>query len=676
MLINAQSREEVRVAVLHDATLENYQVEVAEAGLTRGNIYRGVIANLQSALDAAFVDYGESKNGFLTLQDVVPEARYREPKGPGRPRIDEILERGKPIVVQVERDPEGQKGAILTTNLSFAGRYLVLTPFDDTRGVSRKVEDEETRARLREIVKKLELPDGCGVIVRTNALDQTRAELQRDLAALLRVWKRVQQEATTGKGAKLLYSDQDLLLRALRDHLDASVEEVLVDDDDAFERAQEYMGAFMPRSKTELVRYGERVPLFSKFGLESQIERIFGRTVQLPSGGAIVIDPTEALTAIDVNSGRSSGGGSHEEMALRTNLEAAREAVRQLRLRDLGGLVVVDFIDLRSPKNRRLIEKEVKDGLKADRARSSVGRISSNGLLEINRQKIQRALPARAHRPCPTCAGTGRVPSIETMGLNLIRRIEGRAATGRLLKAKVELHHELAEAIQNSRRRDLARLEQEYSIEIEIVASHRLLGPEEQIEWRDRPSILTPPPLRPQEPVQRRPSASTAPVVFEIAPVDDDADDEGSGNASETERAGKRRRRRGGRRRKRRNGEAVAGASGQADLELDAAPDAAGPDDSEADEAGEPESASETVDGTSNGATNGNGRRRRRRGGRRRGGRGRSAAGATGAEGSERAGDGERGEREERQPARENEPIPPLRVEPSESSAERSPDEP
>jgi len=610
MLINAQSREEVRIAVLADSTLENYQVEVAEAGLTRGNIYRGVIANLQSALDAAFVDYGAPRNGFLAIQDVVPEARYREPKGKGRPRITDILVKGEPIVVQVERDPEGQKGSILTTNLSLAGRYLVLTPFDATRGISRKVEDEETRGRLRDLAKKLELPDGCGVIVRTNALDQTRAELNRDLAALLRVWKRVQQEATTGKGAKLLYSDQDLLLRALRDHLDSSVEEVLVDDDDAFERAQEYMQAFMPRSKTTLVRYAERVPLFSRYGVESQIDRIFGRSVALPSGGAIVIDPTEALTAIDVNSGRSSGGGSHEEMALRTNLEAAREAVRQLRLRDLGGLVVVDFIDMRSPKNRRAVEKEVKEGLKADRARSSVGRISSNGLLEINRQKIQRSLSARTLRPCPTCSGTGRVPSIETIGLNLLRRIEGRAATGRLLKARVELHPELAEAIQNGRRRDLSRLEQEYDIEIEIVASHRLMGPEEQIEWRDR--LGGPAPLRPAIPVTRRPaSPPPAPVVFEITPGDDDESaDAAEESAAAGEKGGRKRRRRGGRRRKKKNGEAIEGSAAPAEPILFVGADAEGPEAAEGSVA--------ERDGEAPGASEAATRKRRRRGGRRR----------------------------------------------------------
>jgi ribonuclease E len=320
----------------------------------------------------------------------------------------------------------------------------------------------------------------------------------------------------------------------------------------------------MPRSRTTLVRYEERVPLFSKFGVESQIERIFARTVQLPSGGAIVIDPTEALTAIDVNSGRSSGGGSHEEMVLQTNLEAAREAIRQLRLRDLGGLVVIDFIDLRSPKNRRLVEREVKEALKVDRARSSVGRISSNGLLEINRQKIQRSLSARAHRPCPTCSGTGRVPSIETIGLNLLRRIEGRAATGRLLKARVELHSELAEAIQNTRRRELSRIEEEFDIEIEIVASHRLLGPEEQIEWRDRPAS-SPTPLRPAELAARRaaPPPPAAPVVFEISSAEDDDDaDEGgesgeAGESSDASPAGRKRRRRGGRRRTKKNGESA-----------------------------------------------------------------------------------------------------------------------
>ncbi len=616
MLINARSREELRVAVVSDTLLENYQVEIAEGGLTRGNIYRGVIANLQPALNAAFVDYGAGKNGFLAIQDVVAEARYKEPPPGKRAQIDDLLEKGRPIVVQVQRDPdpEGGKGAALTTNLSLAGRYLVLTPFDDTRGVSRKVEDEETRGRLKDLVKKLELPDGCGVIVRTNALDQTRAELQRDLAALLRVWKRIETEARKGSGARLLYSDQDLILKALRDHLDSTVDELLVDDDDVYEQAHEYMQAFMPRSKTRLERYQERVPLFSRYGLESQIERIFARTAPLPSGGSIVIDTTEALIAIDVNSGRSNGG-SHEEMALSTNLEAAREVARQLRLRDLGGLIVVDFIDLRSTKSKRALEKGVKDALKTDRARTTIGRLSPNGLLEINRQRIQQSLKVRAHRPCPTCSGTGRVPSIESVGLTLLRRIEARAATGRLLKARVEMHPELAEAIQNGRRRDFARLEQEYDIEIEIVASSRLRGPEEQIEWRDRPSPLAPAgpvPLRPAEPPARRAGA----VRVEAPPAE--AGDEGEGNGK------KKRRRRGGRKRKGRGSEGPAGAiqpeadgaeaPGEPEEMAPLAPGEAGEE--------EPEEGVEAAApaGTSEGEGNGK-KKRRRRGGRRRSGR-------------------------------------------------------
>jgi ribonuclease E len=572
MLINARSAEELRIAVVSDAGLENYQVEVGEGGLTRGNIYRGVISNLQPALNAAFVDYGTGKNGFLAIQDVVPEARYAEPSHGGRPEIQEILQQGKPIVIQVTREPENQKGAAITTNLSLAGRYLVFTPFDDTRGVSRKVEDEETRSELRGIAGKLELPDGGGVIVRTNALGETRAELQKDLAALLRVWKRIQTEARRGTGPRLLYSDQDLILRALRDHLDVGVDEILVDDETAFQQAAEYMQAFMPRTRVELTHYVERVPLFSKYSLESQIEQIFARTVPLPGGGSIVVDSTEALTAIDVNSGRASSSGSHEDMALETNLQAAREVARQLRLRDLGGLVVVDFIDLRSMKNRRAVEKTMKDSLKIDRARSTVGRLSPNGLLEINRQRIQQSLRARAQRACPTCQGTGRVPSIESVGLNLMRRIEGRAATGRLLKARVEMHPELAEAMQNGRRKDLARLESEYDIEIEIVASHRLHGPEEQIEWRDRQTPITMAPHKAEASVRRsNHQAALAPVVFEVNPSED-ADEavESSGAAGagaegsgEARRGGKKRRRGGKRRRGKRGDLPAAQATGE-----------------------------------------------------------------------------------------------------------------
>jgi ribonuclease E len=563
MLINAQRPEELRVAIVNGTVLESFQVDVAESGLTRGNIYRGVIASIQPALNAAFIDYGTERHGFLSIQDVVPLAYYHEPEG--HPRIEEVLDRGKPIVVQVSKDAVGTKGAVLTTNLSLAGRYLVLTPFDETRGVSRKVEDDETRKKLKLQAGKLALPEGCGVIVRTNALAQTKVTLSRDLAALLRLWKRVQTEATHGRGTRLLYSDQDLLVQALRDHLDASIEEVLVDDDDAFERADGYMQAFMPRGKTRLVRYAERLPLFSRFEVEGQIDRMHERKVPLPSGGSIVIDPTEALTAIDVNSGRSTRAATQEETALNTNLEAAREVARQLRMRDIGGLLVVDFIDMRASRNQRKVEKALRDAMKEDKARVTVGRISENGLLEINRQRIRQARSVRTHRPCPTCGGLGSIASPEMVGLNVLRRIEARAASGLIEGVKLALHPELADALQNGRRQELAELEREFDIKIEVLATPGLHRAEEKIEWvyREKPSAPKPArPARPSRPVLRAADLAPAagrelpePELEEEAFEDDfEEESEGTGGTSTGAGEGEGGRKRSKRRRKRKKG--------------------------------------------------------------------------------------------------------------------------
>ena len=521
MLINAQNPEELRIAIVSDSNLESFQTEVSERGLARGNIYRGIISSIQPSLNAAFIDYGAERNGFLAIQDVVPEAYYRQP-GQGRPRIEEVLERGKPIVVQVVKEAEGQKGAALTTNLSLAGRYLVLTPFDDTRGISRKVEDEEVRRELKDLAARLEVPPGCGFIIRTNALDQNKTALARDLAALLRIWKRVQGEARRGGGVRLLYSDQDLILKALRDYLDNAISEVLIDDDQAFEKAAEYMRAFMPRSKTRLVRYTDRAPLFSRYQIEPQIGRIYERSVGLPSGGSIVIDRTEALTAIDVNSGRSTKAASQEDTALATNLEAAREVARQLRLRDLGGLIVVDFIDMRSVKSQRKVEKAMRDAMKDDKARSTVGRISPNGLLEINRQKIQQALSVRTHRSCPTCAGTGRIASPEMVGLNLLRQIEARAATGPLKRVRISLHPELADAFQNGRRHEIVALEDEFDIDVEVIASNRLHRPEQEVEWINRAPGEE---RRVRQPKVEKPAVQAS-ALAEWTPADDADEDD------------------------------------------------------------------------------------------------------------------------------------------------------
>jgi len=486
MLINAQRPEEVRIAIVSDKKLDQYEVSATESGLYRGNIYRGVVANLQPSLDAAFVDFGADRDGLLRADDVVSAAYHKKTGQTGKhPRIDKVLERGKPILVQVVRDGIGHKGALVTTNLSIAGRYLVLMPFDDVRGISRKA-DEEERQAIKDRISKLELPEGCGVILRTNALDQPQKTLNRDLNALLRLWKNIRKEAATGRDPRLLYSDQDLIVQALRDRFDNSIAEILVDDDEAFAKAQGYMQTFMPRSGKRLVRYTDRMPLFSRFELEEQIDRIYQRRVELPSGGSIVIDGTEALTAIDVNSGRATRGSNQEETAYATNLEAAREVARQLRLRDIGGLVVVDFIDMRQLKHRREIEKTMRDSLKDDRARTNASKLSENGLLEINRQRLKKALQLRTHRPCPTCSGAGTIASSEFVGLNILRRIETRAVTGRIGGVRVELHPELADALQNERRLELAALEREFDIEIEIIAASGLHRAEERIEWRER----------------------------------------------------------------------------------------------------------------------------------------------------------------------------------------------
>jgi ribonuclease E len=486
MQVSSAAHSEGAKAVVDGTTLEDYKIEVAERGLTRGNIYRGRIDGVEPSLNAAFIDYGTERNGFLPSQDVVPEAFYHQPKNARRPRIEEVLETGRSIIVQVAREAEGSKGAVLTTDLSLAGRYLVLTPFDDQIGVSRKVEDEETRKRLKEQVRNLQTPPGCGFIVRTNAIDQNKTVLNRDLNALLRLWKRIGQDARKGKGDALIHSDQDLILRALRDYLDNSIEEILIDDDQAFAKAKEYIRTFLPRGKTKLVRYSERTPLFSRFELEQQIERIFERKVDLPSGGSIVIDRTEALTAIDVNSGRSTKKGSQEETALHTNVEAAHELARHLRLRDIGGIVVVDFIDMRSRRNQSKLVTTLKEALKPDKARHTVGRISPNGLIEINRQKIEQALHMRTHRDCPTCKGTGRIGSPEMIGLNLLRLIESQAVTRPIERVKVELHPEVANAFQNDRRSEIAALEEEFDLRIDVNASSRLHRSERELEWVER----------------------------------------------------------------------------------------------------------------------------------------------------------------------------------------------
>jgi len=564
MLINGRHAEELRVAIVDETgRLQGYRVAMGEAGVERGNIYRGVVANIEPSLDAAFIEYGASRHGFLKRHDVVPEAYHNpgkkkssggkgESKGKGKGKgksqgIADVLQKGQPVLVQVTRDAVANKGATLTTNISIAGRYLVLKPYEGTPGVSRKVEDETLRRKLREKVKSLVAGD-FGFIVRTNAADQTKTELKGDLDRLKRLWKQALAESKKGRGAKMVYDDQDLVIQVLRDYLNAVVAEILVDDEVIFEHAQRYLAAVAPRRKIPLELYNERTPLFSRFKLEPQIAAIYRRQVPLPSGGSLVIDGTEALTAIDVNSGKATRGESQKDTALNTNLEAADEVARQLRLRDIGGLVVVDFIDMRTQKHQRAVEKAVKEAMKPDKARSHTSKLSANGLLEINRQRVGQALTLRTHVVCDACRGTGWLPAPDMAALGLLRRIEARAAEVNLDRARVHLNPETAQQLQNRRRTQLAALEHTYNCHIEVLAAPDLRPGEERLEWRVRTGL---PPEEPREaPVAL--ARAAAPALAE--PEADPAPEETSSGSSK---------RRGRRRRNPRaaNGEADAGAN-------------------------------------------------------------------------------------------------------------------
>ena len=507
----------MRVAIVENQTLDDYEIETRRSGLLRNNIYRGVVANIAPSLNAAFVDFGDVKNGFLAFNDVVESAYCRPVKDAYR--ISDVLVPGQEIIVQVIKDAGGPKGAQVTTNISLAGRYLVLRPKDAKSGVSRKV-DDDARADLTQKVRSLDLPEGYGCIVRTNAMDQSRAILLRDAKALVQLWHKIEAEAARGNGPQLLYNDQDIVVSVMRDYFDSSINEVLIDDKSCYERAMTYVKATIASGKEKIKLYEDKMPIFSRFGIEKQIEQIYARQVALPSGGYIVIDPTEALTAIDVNSAHATKRENQDLTAYHTNLEAATEIGRQLRMRDIGGLIVVDFIDMRSGKHQRDVERVMRNAMARDKARNKVERISANGLLEINRQRISQALSQRMHLTCPTCGGRGTIPSAEAIGMNLMREIDARAANGNLGGVNIKLHPDIAQQLQNERRREFAQIENEYDIRIEIIATREMSRGEEAIEWLTRKQADA---LYPEKSVQR----DTASIidVAEVYQNQDEIDD-------------------------------------------------------------------------------------------------------------------------------------------------------
>ncbi|MBI4495526.1 MAG: Rne/Rng family ribonuclease [Deltaproteobacteria bacterium] len=470
MLINADHPEESRMAIVEDGVLSELIIESSLQELNRGNIYKGVVVNVEPSLQAAFVNYGGPRHGFLPFSEIHPE--YYAKTGEGReahPRIQDVIRRNQEILVQLEKEESGTKGAALTTYISLPGRYLVLMPGSDGGGISRKIEGEKERRKIKEIVQELEVPPGIGVIVRTAGLDRTKSELAKDLQYLLVLWNSIQEKAKKAPAPSVIYEEHDLVIRGLRDYLTPDCEDVLIDHKEAFLRAKEFFRTFMPRFQNKVKLYGERRPLFSKYELEKQLELIYDRKVPLKSGGSIVIDPTEALVAEDVNSGRATQGRGMEETAFRTNLEAAEEIARQLRLRDLGGLVVIDFIDMWERKHKQEVERSLRLALKRDKARIETGRINRFGLLELSRQRLRPAVTGRSFTICTHCHGTGLVKSIEAAALAVMRKIQAGLAKGGCNRVRAEVPEEVATYLLNQKREELLHLEKQYGLKIQII---------------------------------------------------------------------------------------------------------------------------------------------------------------------------------------------------------------
>ncbi|MDQ3494462.1 MAG: Rne/Rng family ribonuclease, partial [Pseudomonadota bacterium] len=480
MLINATQAEELRVATVDGQTLYDIDIEQPSQEQKKSNIYKGRIVRLEPSLEAAFVEYGGERHGFLPLKEISRDY-YQSGVDHNKAGIKELLREGQEVVVQVDKEERGNKGAALTTFISLAGRYMVLMPNSPTAGgVSRRIEGDD-RAELKKAMDALAIPDDMGVIIRTAGVGRDTEELQWDLDYLLSVWKAVCEAALSKPAPFLIYQESRLIIRALRDYMRADIGEILVDTAEMYAEAQEFVAQVMPHNLRRLKHYTDDTPLFNRFQIESQIENAYERTVRLPSGGALVIDQTEALTAIDVNSARATKGGDIEETAFNTNLEAAEEVARQMRLRDLGGLVVIDFIDMSSSKHQRDVENRLQNALKFDRARVQIGRISRFGLLEMSRQRLRPSLGESSQLVCPRCDGHGRMRSVESLSLSIIRIAEEHAmkdSTGQVL---VQAPVEIANYLLNEKRSALREIEQRHEAPIVIVADEQLQTPHYEV---------------------------------------------------------------------------------------------------------------------------------------------------------------------------------------------------
>ncbi|HDS3812150.1 TPA: ribonuclease E, partial [Pseudomonas putida] len=490
MLINATQPEELRVALVDGQRLYDLDIESGAREQKKANIYKGKITRIEPSLEAAFVDFGSERHGFLPLKEISREYFKKAPEG--RVNIKEVLSEGQEVIVQVEKEERGNKGAALTTFISLAGRYLVLMPNNPRAGgISRRIEGEE-RNELREALNGLTVPGDMGLIVRTAGLGRSSEEMQWDLDYLLQLWTAIKEASLDRAAPFLIYQESNVIIRAIRDYLRQDIGEVLIDSIDAQEEALTFIRQVMPQYASKVKLYEDSVPLFNRFQIESQIETAFQRVVDLPSGGSIVIDPTEALVSIDINSARATKGSDIEETALQTNLEAAEEIARQLRLRDIGGLIVIDFIDMTPAKNQRAVEERVRECLEADRARVQVGRISRFGLLEMSRQRLRPSLGESSGIVCPRCSGTGIIRDVESLSLAILRLIEEEALKDRTAEVRAQVPIPVAAFLLNEKRNSITKIELRTRARIIILPNDHLETPHFEVQRLrdDNPEVL------------------------------------------------------------------------------------------------------------------------------------------------------------------------------------------
>lgn len=479
MLFNATQAEELRVAIVDGQNLLDLDIETLGKEQRKGNIYKGIITRIEPSLEACFVDYGTDRHGFLPFKEV-SRSYFQDYEG-GRARIQDVLKEGMEVIVQVEKDERGNKGAALTTFISLAGRYLVLMPNNPRGGgVSRRIEGEE-RQELKAAMAQLDIPNGMSIIARTAGIGRSAEELEWDLNYLKQLWQAIEEAGKAHHDPYLLFMESSLLIRAIRDYFRPDIGEILVDNQEVYDQVAEFMSYVMPGNIGRLKLYEDHTPLFSRFQIEHQIESAFSRSVSLPSGGAIVIDHTEALVSIDVNSARATRGADIEDTAFKTNMEAAEEVARQMRLRDLGGLVVIDFIDMENPKHQRDVENVLRDALKKDRARVQMGKLSRFGLLELSRQRLKPALGESSHVACPRCAGTGVIRGIESTALHVLRIIQEEAMKDNTGEVRAQVPVDVATFLLNEKRAELFAMEERLDVNVVLIPNIHLENPHYEI---------------------------------------------------------------------------------------------------------------------------------------------------------------------------------------------------